>query len=179
MSAQVRRAEVADAATLHGLAAATFGLACPPGTAQEAIDDFIATTLSEARFVEYLVDPDRALFVASVDGRPVGYTMVIFSEPTDPDVATAIALHPSAELSKVYVLEDQHGGGVARELVEASVAAAEERGAAGIWLGVNQFNPRANRFYEKSGFAQVGTKRFLLGGRWESDFVRERPILTE
>jgi diamine N-acetyltransferase len=179
MPTQVRRAEVTDAVTLHELAAATFGLACPPGTAQEAIDDFIATTLSKARFTEYLVDPDRALFVATVDGRPVGYTMVIFGEPTDPDVVATIALHPSAELSKVYVLEDQHGGGVAHELVEASVAAAQERGAAGIWLGVNQFNLRANRFYEKSGFARVGTKKFLLGGVWESDFVRERPILIE
>jgi RimJ/RimL family protein N-acetyltransferase len=45
-----------------------------------------------------------------------------------------------------------------------------------MWLGVNQFNPRANRFYEKSGFRQVGVKRFLLGGRYEDDFVRERAL---
>jgi len=176
MAIDIRRATPADAAVLHDLAAATFALACPPGTAQAAIDDFLATTLSESSFTGYLVDPDRALFIGHVDELPVGYTMVVFGEPTDPDVVRALTLHPTSELSKVYVLADQHGGGVARELVEASADSARDRGAIGMWLGVNQFNPRANRFYEKSGFAQVGTKKFLLGGVWESDFVRERAL---
>jgi ribosomal protein S18 acetylase RimI-like enzyme len=102
--------------------------------------------------------------------------MVNFGEPTDPDVVAAITLRPSSELSKVYVLADHHGSGVARELVEASAEVARVRGAAGFWLGVNQDNPRANRFYEKAGFALVGSKKFLLGGVWENDFVRERPL---
>ena len=55
----------------------------------------------------------------------------------------------------------------------ASIAAAQARDAAGVWLGVNQENARANRFYEKCGFAIVGTKRFLVGGVYEDDFVRE------
>ena len=46
-------------------------------------------------------------------------------------------------------------------------------GARSVWLGVNQRNERANRFYEKQGFAIVGTKRFLVGSRWFEDFVRE------
>jgi ribosomal protein S18 acetylase RimI-like enzyme len=54
-----------------------------------------------------------------------------------------------------------------------TVDTARLAGAATVWLGVNEHNPRANRFYEKSGFAIVGNKRFLLGGRWEDDFVRE------
>jgi ribosomal protein S18 acetylase RimI-like enzyme len=176
MGLEIRPAVTADDAALAELAAATFGLACPPGTTQEAIDDFVATNLSRTSFAGYLSDPNRALFLALVDGHPSGYTMVIFGEPSDPDVAAAIALHPSSELSKVYVLADQHGSGVAAELVDASVSAATQRGALGLWLGVNQQNARANRFYEKHGFALVGTKKFLVGGKWEDDFVRERPL---
>ena len=56
----------------------------------------------------------------------------------------------------------------------ASVDAVRARGFASVWLGVNQQNPRANRLYEKSGFVIVGTKKFLVGGKWEDDFVRER-----
>ena len=166
----------ADAVALHELAAATFGLACPPGTSQEAIDDFIATNLSVTRFAGYLADPDRVLFIALVDGNPAGYTMVIFGEPADPDVSAAIRVHPSSELSKVYVLADHHGSGVAASLVAESVEAARSRGASGIWLGVNQHNARANRFYEKQGFVLVGTKKFLVGEKWEDDFVRERTL---
>lgn len=195
--AAIRRAGPDDAALLHDVAAATFALACPPGTTAEAIADFIARHLSAERFAEYLSDPERVLFVA-IDGETaadgpnaadgptevvgqtvgetataVGYTMVVFGEPTDADVVASITVRPTAELSKVYVRAERHGGGVAGRLVEASVDAARARGARGVWLGVNQENAKANRFYEKQGFALVGTKKFLVGEKYEDDFVRE------
>ena len=48
--------------------------------------------------------------------------------------------------------------------------------AAGVWLGVNQENERAQKFYAKSGFEKVGTKRFLVGDRYEDDYVFEQPL---
>lgn len=172
----VREAAPDDAALLHRLAAATFALACPPHTTIEAIEDFIATTLSEASFAGYLTDPDRALFIAEDEGIAAGYTMVVFGEPADPDAAAAVTGRPTAELSKIYVLEGHHGLGIAPALMERSVTEARERGARTMWLGVNEENERANRFYEKSGFVKVGTKRFLVGDRYEDDFVRELPL---
>jgi tRNA (guanine37-N1)-methyltransferase len=58
----------------------------------------------------------------------------------------------------------------------ASIDAARERGAVGMWLGVNQQNTRARAFYERSGFAVVGTKHFTVGARVEDDYVLERPL---
>jgi ribosomal protein S18 acetylase RimI-like enzyme len=172
----IRPATTDDAALLHRVAAETFPLACPPHTTAESIAAFIAEHLSEAAFVGYLADPDRALFVAEVGGEPAGYTMVVFGEPGDADVAAAVTTRPTAELSKVYVREGFHGAGVAHALVDASVDAARARGARTLWLGVNQENERANRFYGKQGFERVGTKRFLVGERYEDDFVRERTL---
>jgi ribosomal protein S18 acetylase RimI-like enzyme len=173
MATTVRQANPDDAALLHELAALTFGLACPPGTTEEAIADFVATRLSETSFAGYLADPARVLFIAEVDGTPAGYTMLISGEPADPDVAAAITVRPTVELSKVYVVEGHHGAGVGAALMSATLTVARERAAA-VWLGVNQHNARANRFYEKNGFAIVGTKKFLVGGKFEDDFVRER-----
>jgi ribosomal protein S18 acetylase RimI-like enzyme len=173
MTTTVRRAGAADAALLHRVAAATFALACPPGTTAEAIADFIATILSEQRFDGYLADPQRVLLIAEVDGAAAGYTMLVFEDPRDPDVAAAVTTRPTVELSKVYVVEGRHGAGVGPALMASSLDAARERGVAAVWLGVNQHNPRANRFYEKSGFAIVGEKKFLVGGKQEDDFVRE------
>lgn len=175
MTTTVRRATTDDAALLHELAALTFGLACPPGTTQQAVDEFVATVLSETSFAGYLADPARALLIAEVDGAPAGYTMLVFEEPRDPDVVAAIAVRPTAELSKVYVVEGHHGAGIGPALMSASLDLAGERASA-VWLGVNQHNARANRFYEKNGFAIVGTKRFLVGGKFEDDFVRERVL---
>lgn len=175
-SLSVRRATVADAPELARVAAITFPLACPPSTTEEAKAHFIANSLSAAAFERYLASPDHILLLASVDGASAGYTMLVTGEPHDPDVAAALRVRPTIELSKVYVMPDQHGTGVAAALMDATVAAARETGAAGMWLGVNNENVRANRFYEKSGFAVVGMKKFRLGDVDEDDYVRERAL---
>lgn len=175
MPVTVRRAAPADAPALAEIAALTFPLACPPDTTDEAKAAFIAAHLTAPHFARYLADPARELLLAVDDdsGAPVGYTMLVAAEPTDADVLAAITVRPSVELSKVYVRPDHHGAGLARRLVDDSLELARARGAAAVWLGVNQQNARANRFYAKCGFVQVGRKRFLVGDRWEDDFVRE------
>ena len=165
-----------DAALLHSLAAATFALACPPGTTAEAIAAFIAANLSEEKFADYLADPARDLLRVEVDGDAVGYSMLVAADPADPDVARVVTLRPTVELSKVYLLAEAHGTGASAELMRQSIAVAGARGAASVWLGVNQLNARANRFYEKNGFVNVGVKHFLVGDKLEDDFVRELVI---
>lgn len=174
MPVTIRTAVSDDAAGLAEVAAATFALACPPHTTEEAKATFIAEVLSESCFAEYLSDPERALFLAQEpDGLVVGYTMLVFREPKDPDVLAAISSHPSAELSKCYVRAGHHGVGVAARLMSESLDRARARGASGVWLGVNEENARAQRFYAKHGFERVGTKHFLVGDRLEDDYVME------
>jgi len=174
MPVTIRIAVPDDAAGLAEVAAATFPLACPPHTTEEAKATFIAEVLSESRFAEYLSDPERALFLAQEpDGLVVGYTMLVFTEPTDPDVLAAISVQPSVELSKCYVRAGHHGVGVAAQLMSESLERARAHGARGVWLGVNEENERAQRFYAKHGFERVGTKRFLVGDRFEDDYVLE------
>ncbi|MDY7541685.1 MULTISPECIES: GNAT family N-acetyltransferase [unclassified Cryobacterium] len=175
---EIRTAAAADAGVLAELAAATFALACPPHTTAEAIAAFLRDVLAEANFDTYLADPQRMLFLAEDPdtGLSLGYTMVIFGEPADPDVLAAISIRPTVELSKCYLRAESHGRGVASSLMTATLDAARAREARGAWLGVNQENARAIRFYEKHGFARVGTKHFLVGDRYEDDFVLERTL---
>lgn len=173
---RVRKAERADAVALAELAAITFPLACPPHTTEAAMAAFIAAHLSPASFAAYLADPARTLFLAEEDGRLVGYTMLVTGEPADADVAASIGIRPTAELSKCYVHPDAHGAGIAAALMDASLDHARTAGAAGVWLGVNQLNARAQRFYGKHGFDRVGVKRFLVGDRYEDDYVYERAL---
>ena len=92
-----------------------------------------------------------------------------------PDVAAAVTIRPTVELSKMYVLPEVHGAGAATALMSAALQHAHTLGATSVWLGVNQRNERAQRFYAKHGFAVAGTKRFRLGGHWEQDYVMVRP----
>jgi GNAT superfamily N-acetyltransferase len=176
-AARIRVARADEAAALAELAAATFALACPPHTSAEAIAGFIRDVLSEAKFGAHLADPGRVLLVAEdTAGRLTGYTMLVFGEPHDADAAAAIRIRPTVELSKCYVRADGHGTGTAAALMTATLAAARERGAAGSWLGVNEENARALRFYGKHGFERVGVKHFLVGDRYEDDYVLERAL---
>jgi ribosomal protein S18 acetylase RimI-like enzyme len=173
---KIRIAGPADAAVLSELASATFPLACPPHTTQAAIANFISKNFAVTNFDGYLADPNRMLFLAVENGEAIGYAMLVLADPTDPDVIASITLHPTSELSKLYVRSGHHGGGISIALVDAAVESARAAGRVGMWLGVNEENLRANAFYEKSGFARVGVKKFLVGEQWEDDFVRERRL---
>ena len=178
MVIEIRTAGAADAGVLAELAAATFALACPPHTTAAAIAAFLRDVLAEANFDAYLADPQRMLFLAEDPdtGLSLGYTMLVFGDPRDPEVLAAIGIRPTVELSKCYLRAESHGRGVAAALMTATLDAARARDARGAWLGVNQENARAIRFYEKHGFARVGTKHFLVGDRYEDDFVLERTL---
>ncbi|WP_067496852.1 GNAT family N-acetyltransferase [Actinoplanes sp. TFC3] len=181
MAISTRRATLEDAAVLHDVAARTFGLATPAGTAQSDIDAFIALRLSRESFENYLTDPLRVLLLAENEDRPVGYSMLVGGEIADADLAATVKPATpdggsAIELSKFYVLLDNHGSGLAATLMTATVQAAAATGATLCWLGVNQQNERAARFYTKHGFEIVGTKRFLVGCTWFDDHVRARQI---
>lgn len=176
MTHQIRTATAADARRLAALAAVTFPLACPPGSPPEDIAAHLANTLSETNFRAYLADPAVTVLVIDADGDLRGYSLLVARASQDPDVAAVLTELPCTELSKCYVHPDHHGLGAAAELMHASIGAAAGAGARGLWLGVNSQNARAIRFYEKSGFRQVGTKSFSLGNTVEHDFVMERPL---
>ena len=174
--ASVRAAVAQDAEVLAAVAAATFELACPPSMTRERVAAFVSEVLSPARFAEYLADPSRLLLLAEGDGTALGYAMLVAGEPQDADVRAVIRARPTAELSKIYVLPRAHGTGAARLMMSRALEWASGAGASGVWLGVNQQNERAQRFYAKSGFERVGTKRFLVGDAYEDDYVMERRL---
>jgi ribosomal protein S18 acetylase RimI-like enzyme len=165
-----------DLDELADVAAATFPLACPPSSPPEEIAAFIAAELSRQRFADYLADPSRTVLAARDGGRIVGYAILNDGLGHDPDVAQVVTTRPTVELSKIYVLPDSHGSGASAALMAAAIGRAHAAGARCVWLGVNQKNERAQRFYTKHGFAVAGTKTFPLGAHTEHDFVMVRPL---
>ncbi|NUP29415.1 MAG: GNAT family N-acetyltransferase [Nocardia sp.] len=167
----VDRAGLWDAEALSDVAAATFPLACPPGSDMDDIAVFLAEVLSGERFGEYLSDPARTVLKAVADDEIVGYAILHSGPPADPAVAAAVALDPVLEISKMYVLPGHHGTGVSSALMRAALEQARGAGYTGIWLGVNQQNLRAQRFYAKYGFRQVGTRTFTVGRQVHNDYL--------
>lgn len=172
----VEQAGIWDAEVLADVAAATFPLACPPDATREDIAAFVDEALSAERFSEYLTDPERIVLKASTDSEIVGYLMAIDAPPANPEIAAMIDARPAIEISKMYVLPGHHGTGVSTALMAAVVERGIAGNRAGLWLGVNQQNARARRFYEKHGFEVVGTRTFVMGTQVFDDFVMQRRL---
>lgn len=166
----------ADLTDLADVAARTFPLACPPSATAANITAFIAENLSAEKFADYLTDPQRHVLLARENGAAVGYAMLIRGLPDDPDVHKAVTVLPTVELSKIYVLPSSHGGAVSAALMAAALDYAAGLDAKSVWLGVNQENQRAQRFYTKQGFSVTGTKSFHLGAGVEHDYVLTRAL---
>jgi GNAT superfamily N-acetyltransferase len=176
LAVRTATADSVDIAELAGVAARTFPLACPPSVTRANIAAFVDANLSDARFAEYLADPQRLILTASHDDRIVGYAMLIRGVGDDPEVQRAVRVRPAVELSKMYVLPDHHGSGVSTALMNAALTAAVEWGTGCVWLGVNQKNARAQRFYTKCGFTVNGVRTFQLGAGTENDYVMVRQL---
>lgn len=161
---------------LATVAAQTFSLACLPSVPADDVASFVATHLSAACFAEYLADPRRAVLTARRDDRIAGYAILVHGVGDDADVRRAVDVRPAAELSKIYVLPNHHGTGLAHALMDLALQTAGRWGARCVWLGVNQKNQRAQHFYFKCGFRVNGTRTFRVGACRENDYVMVRAI---
>lgn len=172
----------AAAAPIAFLAAVTFPLACPAHSTREDIAGHIIESLSPERFAAWIDGDDSEVIVArdGVDGPLIGYALLVHGPPADHDVRAVVAGDAVSEISKMYVLAGHHGAQrsdkPAHRLMAAALNAARARGSATVWLGVNQFNERALRYYRKMGFEQAGTKHFNMNGAVEPDFVMVRTV---
>ena len=123
---------------------------------------------TEAAYGALLARGARA-WIAQVQpgGAPVGYAVVC---PSD----LAQAEEGDLELKRIYLLSRYQGSGIAQALLEAAIKGAGD--ARRLLLGVKDDNHRAIRFYEKHGFAAIGTRRFDVGGTLYDDLVMARAM---
>jgi ribosomal protein S18 acetylase RimI-like enzyme len=167
----IRRATVADAATLAAFGARSF--ADTFGAFHSASD--LAMHLREAFGVEQqtaeLTDPALMTLFAEIDGVLAGFTQVYAGEV--PECVTGPA---PIEIKRFYIDTPWHGQGVAQRLITAAFDVARERGAQTVWLGVWEHNPRAIAFYRRQGFTQVGAHTFMVGTDATTDLLFARPL---
>lgn len=78
--------------------------------------------------------------------------------------------HPDAiELRQLYILKDWHGRGVAQELMAWALDQARAARAPEMYLSVFIDNHRAQRFYARYGFEDIGPYIFKVGNHEDHD----------
>jgi ribosomal protein S18 acetylase RimI-like enzyme len=167
----VRRARTNDAAALALLAERTFRAAFGHRNTRANMDVHCVNAYGETTQAHEIADPRVETFVCEDEAELIGYAQLRWG----PAPACVVATKP-AEIRRIYVERQWHGGRIAQALMSELLAAALVGGADRIWLGVWEHNPRAIAFYEKFGFTRVGHHVFLLGNDPQHDLVLSRGI---
>jgi ribosomal protein S18 acetylase RimI-like enzyme len=170
MSISIRRAEARDAAALSTFAAAAFHDAFGAHNTPDNMARYVAESFSAERQAAEIADPAGEVVLAEDGGQLAGYVRIVRGG------APATVAEPAIEIRRLYVDRTRHGAGVAQLLMDATIDAARRADVGSIWLAVWERNARAIRFYEKSGFARVGSTRFLLGDDEQTDWLMARAV---
>ena len=168
----IRLAVPEDVAPLAALAERTFRDTFAADNTPEDMTAHIAQSYSPVHQARELGDPAVTTLVAvSPTGELMAYAQL--RDGTAPACVTGPA---PLELQRFYVAAAHHGKGLAQELMTAVLEAAVRRGAATLWLGVWEHNPRAQAFYRKFGFVDVGAHTFVFGSDPQTDRLMTRSL---
>jgi len=167
----IRYGNTGDAAMLSELGAKTFYDTYAKDNTPENIRLYITNSFStEIQFNE--LSQARSLFlIAELEDKPVGYAKLRMNSRDEAVRGTKVV-----EIERIYAVQEHIGRGVGKELMQACINEARQRGCDSIWLGVWKKNPRAISFYKKWGFEEVGTHTFMLGEDPQEDFILELKI---
>jgi len=118
-----------------------------------------------------LRDPAFAFRLAEDDGVAVGYVKLgpVLKLPVEPSV-------PALLLDQFYVLKDHHVTGIARALMDWAIEEGRRRGVQRLYLTVFPENHRARRFYDRSGFEDVGRYDFMVGSHVDEDVIMRKVL---
>lgn len=165
----LRRATVADADALAGVARATFEETF--GTLYSAAD--LATFLEQHNARDWaaeVADPAFAVLVVELGHTLVGY--VKLGPPRLPFTPKTNAI----ELRQFYLLKPWQGSGLGPRMMDWALDEARTRGVAEVYLSVFIDNERARRFYVKYGFKDVGKYAFMVGNHADQDIVMRKTL---
>lgn len=167
----IRRGTIADAGLLSELGARTFSETFAVDNTPEDLAAYVVTSFNIAQQTAELEDPSSTFLIAEVDGHAAGYAKLHDGEPEK-----GVEGAKPVELVRLYVSRDWLGRGIGEQLMRACVDEARRAGHETIWLGVWERNARAQAFYRKWNFREVGEHMFQLGADLQRDLLMERPL---
>jgi diamine N-acetyltransferase len=134
----------------------------------EDLSLFLDAYKTEAAFAKTLSDGRHVFRVAEQDGQLAGYCKLGLdgSLPDLPD-----GWRDGIELKELYLSSNVQGAGVGNALMDWALAEARAANATVLVLSVWSENFRAQRFYQRYGFAHIADTYFMVGNHRDDEFL--------
>ena len=166
MEINIRRININDVTALSVIARKTFYDTFTGTCTEEDMQGFLDQYYSKTQLGKELQDAEMYFFFAEINGEPVAYLQIKEDYKNFPEIKKWKAL----ELKRIYVISQFQGKGIAQKLMDFFLDFAAEKKYEVVWLGVWEHNIRAQKFYEKYGFADSGyTHDFPIGSTPQTD----------
>lgn len=168
---QIRLAEESDAEALYALAKRTFIETYEKDNSPENMAVYLAETFAPEKQLQEIRDPNRIIALGWSGDQPIGFFHLLKCPP-----------HPSVkgpkpiELLRLYLDLGWQGRGAGAALLQEAMKTASGQGYQTMWLTVWERNFKAQKFYEKYGFATVGTSEFAVSTDIQTDLVMARVL---
>lgn len=131
---------------------------------------FLDGAMGEGRYAAQLADPAFALRVARrADGGLAGFIKGGPNELPMPEGEPPP--EQTWELHQLYLLPEAQGSGIADTMMAWLDSEARARGARALYLSVYVENLRAQRFYARHCFIEIGRNPFPVGDTIDDDRV--------
>jgi ribosomal protein S18 acetylase RimI-like enzyme len=169
----IRHATLDDAKALTDLAYTTFwdAFAHHPKNAPDDLNHYMRQAFNVEQTTRELGEENSLFLIAEIDGEAAGYAKIIIGNSEE-----GITAERPIELNRLYSHQQFLGKGIGQALMDACLEHAQTEGHDVMWLGVWEYNPRAQRFYEKNGFHVVGSHTFQLGEDPQTDLLMQRSL---
>jgi GNAT superfamily N-acetyltransferase len=142
-----------------------FAIPYPPAD----IARFEADSYGEPKVASEIADPTHASWVVEEDGKLIAYAHAGPCKLPHEEVRAG-----DTELYQLYLHHGVAGSGLGRALMERVLGWLEAHSPERQWLGVWSGNERAQRFYARFGFRQVGGYEFPVGDHRDKEFILRR-----
>ena len=166
----IRRAGLADAGVLSGLAARTFTETFGHLYPAEDLAAFLAEAYDVERQRRILGHPDYAVWLVEREGEAIGHAAAGPCGLPHPEVAPG-----DGEVKRLYLRQGFQGAGLGAKLCDAAMDWLLRDGPRTLWVGVWSENLGAQRFYARYGFAHAGEYEFPVGRVRDREFIFRRP----
>lgn len=167
----IRQASHDEIETVTEIGARTFRDAFGPDNDPDDMEIYLASAFAPEQIATELADPASKFLLAYVGTEAVGYAKLKVGE-----VPECVRGPSPVELVRLYLDQRVLGKGYGAALIEACFEQARESGYKTIWLGVWECNERAQAFYRKWKFIEVGSHAFTVGNDVQADLIMERQV---
>ena len=169
--ASIRQAVPSDASALAVLAERTFRDTFEAMNSADDMAMHCSLTYGAAQQLAEISYPAMHTLVCEEAAQLIAYAQIRW----DHAPACVVGERPG-EIQRLYLDRPWHGKGIAQQLMAACLQELEAHACDVVWLGVWERNWRAQAFYRKFGFTEVGDHVFMLGSDAQRDLILVRPL---